>query len=296
MIVGYQIRLLSGLVVLSLLLAGCSSYRLAYNNIDRILISYIDDYVDLDDDQRQQLQTSIDRWQLQHRQQQLPIYRDQLLRLRQQLSSPPANSTAVDRAVVDTEMVEDWLLQVEQNWQQLRLSWLGPMQSLLSQLQLAQQQRLLQQLRKRLQQQRDEYQQRTPSEQQSHRYTQYRKRLQRWSGPLDQDQQQQLKALVPQLDDNRPQWFDYRARWIDQLELLLAQERDAASVETNLQTLVMQLQRWQSEQLRQSRAANRKLWVVYMRDFINGLSTTQRNHLVSELDDLIDDAGQLMRK
>lgn len=294
MIVGYRIRLLrliSGLLLLSLLLVGCSSYRFAYNNLDRILISYIDDYVDLDDDQRQQLQTSIDLWQLQHRQQQLPIYRDQLLRVRQQIAAASSSE-----AVVDSAMVEGWALQVEQNWQQLRLSWLPPIQNLLGQLQPAQQQRLLQQLRKRLKKQRTEYLERTPSEQQSHRYDRYRKRIQRWSGPLEPRQKKQLKALVPKLDDNRLQWLDYRARWIDQLEQLLAREPGSETVGNNIQVLVMQLERWQGEQLQLTRAANRKLWVVYMRDFINGLSATQRNHLLSEVDDLIDDAEQLMER
>lgn len=69
-----------------LLLSGCSTLKLAYNQSDELLFWWVDGYADLQDEQKPFVRSALSDLQKWHRQQQLPIYID-LLKEMQTLSS-----------------------------------------------------------------------------------------------------------------------------------------------------------------------------------------------------------------
>jgi hypothetical protein len=72
-----------GLSVLTLLvLTGCSTIKVAYNNSDDLLYWWVDAYVDLQDGQKQLTRDTLTELQRWHRQQQLPEYVALLQRMR----------------------------------------------------------------------------------------------------------------------------------------------------------------------------------------------------------------------
>jgi hypothetical protein len=76
-------------VALALLLAACSSLRLAYNNGDTLLYWWLDAYVDFDSGQKAEVKQDIDnlfRW---HRKTQLQDYAEVLQHAQQQLKGNP---------------------------------------------------------------------------------------------------------------------------------------------------------------------------------------------------------------
>jgi len=79
-------------VALALLLAACSSLRLAYNNGDTLLYWWLDAYVDFDAEQKQDVKQDIDnlfRW---HRKTQLQDYVQVLQHAQQQLKGNPTQA------------------------------------------------------------------------------------------------------------------------------------------------------------------------------------------------------------
>ena len=69
-----------GVFIISLTLLGCGT-KFVYNNLDWIAIGYIEDFVDLDDDQQDQISQAIDHASYWHRSSELPLYLSQLNQL-----------------------------------------------------------------------------------------------------------------------------------------------------------------------------------------------------------------------
>ncbi len=81
------LALLSALT-LALLLAGCSTVRLAYNQAPTLAYWWLDGYVDFNDAQAPMVRNAIDDWFRWHRATQLPDYATQLARLRSEVAEP----------------------------------------------------------------------------------------------------------------------------------------------------------------------------------------------------------------
>ncbi len=66
-----------GLALALLWLVGCTN-QIAYNHLDWLVSWYVDDYVELNTEQEEQLQTSLNDLLIWHRQVELPLYHNQL--------------------------------------------------------------------------------------------------------------------------------------------------------------------------------------------------------------------------
>ncbi len=75
------------MVIVTLLLSGCSS-KLAYNNLDWLASWYLDDFIELTDQQEKEFEKRLSAILVWHREDELPQYREQLLQLQQQLQTP----------------------------------------------------------------------------------------------------------------------------------------------------------------------------------------------------------------
>lgn len=131
-----------GVLVLCALLAGCSATRLIYNQLDWLAVWYLDDYFSLSDEQRDDLQTIVDRQLAWHRQSQLPKYAafcreldeqwkagasigvierryDQLIEYWDELFEHAMPDIARFLLSLTDEQVDEFLVRVEENNQEL---------------------------------------------------------------------------------------------------------------------------------------------------------------------------------
>ncbi|MEH6823248.1 MAG: DUF6279 family lipoprotein [Motiliproteus sp.] len=273
------------LVVVLLFVSGCSSYRLAYNNLDWLLFGWVDDYVELTSAQHAELEPLVRQWHAQHRQTQLPQYQALLFAIRVGVQSPP----------LDPTLFEAWRVEVEQRGLALRSS-LAPLAvALLEQIDQDQQQQLLGALRKKIESQREAYLERSASERVGHRYDAYRERMLRWIGRLDSAQRNALKQLVA-LADSELQWLEYRSLWVDELEQALMLRSNKQQFHARIQALILSPSSFRIEALQHLLATTQRQRSDYLVVLINGLSAQQRAHLLSELDVLIDVIGRLIRQ
>jgi len=88
---GLNIKLMLILVCLTFL-HGCSS-KFAYNNADWLANWYIDDYLDLNHDQNRLIKKELQSTLIWHRQTQLPLYKQSLLSVSNDLTDLPISAS-----------------------------------------------------------------------------------------------------------------------------------------------------------------------------------------------------------
>lgn len=82
-------RIFLSVVAAALLLGGCSTIRIAYNQAEHIIVWRTDDYFDLTDDQKRMLRAELDRIHAWHRATQLEVYAHLLEALDRRLARGP---------------------------------------------------------------------------------------------------------------------------------------------------------------------------------------------------------------
>ncbi|MFT6915141.1 MAG: hypothetical protein ACJAWL_001444 [Motiliproteus sp.] len=268
---------------LSLLLSGCSSYQLAYNNADWLLFRWVDDYVELTSAQHAELQPLVERWHAEHRRTELPGYAAFLVAMRHELRAPP----------LETARFAQWQTQVEAHWLALRSSLVPLAITLLEQLERSQQQELLAALRTEIDARRQATLERSAPEQTEYRIDLYRERMKRWIGRLDSVQRSALQQLVQASPKTESQWLTYRSLWVDELERALLIRLDRKAFHARIQALILSPGSLGTEAQQRLLVSSRQPRSDYMLTLINGLSVSQRDQLLGELDGLIDAAETL---
>ena len=81
-------RLKKSLLILLIFITGCSSTTFVYNRIDFLLPWYLESYVDLDRDQKQDLKELLIPFFKWHREQELPEYANIIGRVEVVINNP----------------------------------------------------------------------------------------------------------------------------------------------------------------------------------------------------------------
>ncbi|MCV4263737.1 DUF6279 family lipoprotein [Pseudomonas capsici] len=77
------------LLLSGFLMSACSTTTTFYNNVDWLVYIYIDDYVDLDSNQKMLLDARIKKWHAWHRSTELSKYKSDLVSLKEKLQAAP---------------------------------------------------------------------------------------------------------------------------------------------------------------------------------------------------------------
>lgn len=90
-----------GAVLAALALAGCSTIKFAYNNVDWLLLDQADYYLDLDDAQQERARQLLAARMETHRREELPIYVANLIQIRTMLADnlTPAEVEAIKQQI-----------------------------------------------------------------------------------------------------------------------------------------------------------------------------------------------------
>jgi len=204
-------------ILLLLVLSGCSTIRLAYNQADHIAAWMADDYFDLTPEQKQAFRTHFQRFHAWHRSTQLPDYVSLLEATQQRIS---AGATPADA---------DWLTEAVH----ARLRTMvrhGHKDAALVLAQLSDEQ--LQAAQKELDQSNRKYMRENgigaaPDEQRRLRARRQIERIEHWTGPLDANQETRLRELSRALPLITEQRYQERLRRQAEFLALLQQRKNA---------------------------------------------------------------------
>lgn len=265
-------RLLTGwILLLTLLLGGCSRVGLVYNNLDKLVGFEVGRMLDLDRSQERLLDEQFQQLWDWHRHTQLPLYAQDLREL----------AAAVDGPISAAQVLA-YLTRAEAHGETLTRRAAGHALPLLASLSDEQVSQLKQRLRTRMEKSADE---RRPTDEQwvETNYRNARKSLEKWAGRSTPEQREQLRA-----------WATQRLRWrappeadstnpdalLEPLNALLAQ-RQAPDFAEQLDRFLFGQQ--QDAQDRRDADEQRGEGAAFLAEISQSLTPAQRRHVQDRL-------------
>ena len=194
-------------------LVGCSTTTFVYNRIDFLLPWYLESYVDLNREQKQDLKQLLIPFFKWHREEELPNY----------LAIIEDLELALD-ASVEFESIAGITYDVEESWFRLEdrmLLWAIPMTRELSSKQLD---GFIQSMQTKTEQSEKEYLNRNLQTYQNDNYKRLRKNLRRFMGGLNKEQLGLVSAASKEMIRVDGQWIANRKALIEKLKGILERE------------------------------------------------------------------------
>ena len=194
-------------------LVGCSSTNFIYNRIDFLLPWYLESYVDLNQEQRQDLNELLVPFFKWHREEELPKYALIIENLESILDED-----------IQIESIESITYDVEQSWFQLEdrmLIWMLPMARDLTNEQIAE---LLQSMQTKVSQSENKYLNRNLQTYQNDNYKRLRKNLRRFIGGMNKDQLDLISNASKEMIRVDNQWINNRKALIENLKVILKRD------------------------------------------------------------------------
>lgn len=196
-----------------LVLGACSSTTFVYNRLDFFVPWYLDDYVDLDREQRRELDRQLTPFLAWHRSEELPRYLGLVNEIETDLQQPlqPA----------DIERIFDGMQDAWQRLENASLDWLLVLGDSLTERQV---QAFLEELAERQQDLEEEYLERSDPEFRDETYDNLEDNLEDWLGRLDSTQRDRLRQATAGFERIDAVWLAERAAWLEQLKVLLQRQ------------------------------------------------------------------------
>ena len=192
---------------------GCSSTTFVYNRIDFLLPWYLESYVDLNRDQKQDLDELLIPFIKWHREEELPKYVEIIENFELALDS-----------TIDLEDIQEITNDVEESWFRIEdkmILWAIPMARDLSDQQIED---FFQVLQTKTTQRENKYLSRNLQTYQNDNYKRLRKNLRRFMGGLNQDQLSLIKNTSKEMIRVDGQWTNNRKALIEKLQVALKRE------------------------------------------------------------------------
>ncbi|MCB1690721.1 MAG: hypothetical protein KDI33_19645 [Halioglobus sp.] len=265
-----------------LLLAACSSTTFVYNRLDFLVPWYVDDYVDLNQQQKQYLDGLLEPFLAWHRAQELPDYLKILDSVQDNLDRPQT-----------PEMVAAVFNDFETAWFRLEgrsLDWLLDLGAQLSDAQVAE---LMEELWERQDDFEEEYLDRTDEEFYEESYENAKNNAHEYLGTLSDAQRDMLRAFSDSLLRSDRAWLAARAQWLTKLGVLL--ERKPGWQERVREAVAAQREN-PSPEYRRVFDHNLQAIYVVIAKLLDGRSERQDRHLRDRLTSLREDLQALIAK
>ncbi|GDY26878.1 hypothetical protein AHAT_27680 [Agarivorans sp. Toyoura001] len=266
----------SSVLLLSFLLAGCGM-RFVYNNLSWLAYCYIDDYVDMNSEQRAVFKPMLSQWLDWHRGEQLPIYLAQL---------------KLFRAQVNNGISQPQLLEQVDAWREHYRVLASYVYLDVAQLAQTASQQQLNDFMSKLAEQRDD-----ADRQQSHydyRVEHLSKSVDRWLGSVSSQQEQVIQHVAKQLIDTRPDWHTVQSKWQQYLAFSLGQQRTSDNFEQQFYVLMVNSEQLWPPGLTERLKQNQVLWAGSMSEVLALANKKQKRHILAKIDAYIDDVQSLL--
>lgn len=279
------IRLIFALTVAASLLTACSMPRLAYQQADWLLINEIDNYLDLRDGQREQLERVFETQLSRHRVEQLPA-------IAQALEEAHARA----QRGLAAEDVRWSLLRGRELLESSAALLLPSVAATLADLDAEQREHLAGYLGEQIDEYAERYAGASSDDEQLERATQRTvRRIERWTGTLSEEQIALVHDVSRSMPDVVPHWISYTRSRRSELLALLESGAKAPVIEELLRKRWL-LHNAMPERLAHIRTQRIEARIAMIARIDRSLDSMQREHLIDRLQDLAKDTRSLMRE
>ncbi|MBF7072718.1 hypothetical protein ISG33_04805 [Glaciecola sp. MH2013] len=275
------------IVLLTILaLSGCSA-KFAYNNIDWLAYWYIDDYIELTDEQEEAVDKKLLSWIAWHRNNELPQYYQHLAELSKDIQS---KSMSVERMEYHQEKAAD-------HWYRLRERIVPDLVELSPMLTRQQVVAMFEEIDEQNQEEKEERRERearSDDKKKRDSIKRNKKNLTRWLGRLTSEQENLIENMYGEYHRNGELWQQYRESYQGELKALLLQEKRDDAFKTRLSELLLNPEAFRSDELNQKNKENSDTYKNFLLS-VDALATEkQREHLIDEIAEFSDDIKELM--
>ncbi|MFN3580059.1 MAG: DUF6279 family lipoprotein [Pseudomonas sp.] len=258
--------------MLVLLLSACSSTRLAYDNLERLVSWKSGDYVSLTRDQKRWLSGRVQTHRDWHCSTELPEYRRYLAQLQPQLSSK----------ALDADMLVDQLPEIQPAVDRLLEELAPTLAELLSDLTAQQVDELIDNMQLQHQELHERYVAPAEKVQNQERATRLEKRLTPWLGRLTAEQRQRVQSWSAELARQNSIWLDNRSFWLDNFISTLKQ-RDQPDFSERINALLTDRQQFWTPHFRERSEINARLGAEMLADLLSMASDRQIQRMENRL-------------
>ncbi|WP_163133208.1 DUF6279 family lipoprotein [Agarivorans sp. Alg241-V36] len=264
------------ILILSGLLSACGM-RFVYNNLNWLAYWYIDDYIEMNSEQKAVFKPMLKSWLTWHRHEQLPVYLAQL---------------QLFHAQINGGISQQQLLEQVAAWQEHYRVLAGHVYLDVAQLaQTASSQQLSDFMAKLAEQREDS------DRQQSHydyRIEHISNSVERWLGDVSPQQQQVIEQLANQLIDTRADWHNVQSRWQQYLAYSLSGQSKSENFEQEFYVLMVNSESLWPPGLAERFYRNRQLWAQGMSEVLALANKQQKRHILAKIDAYIEDLQSLI--
>lgn len=279
-------RVLIVLFFTVILTTACSS-KLAYDNIDWLIMWYVDDYIELNDDQEKLLKTKINTWKKWHQQNEMPQYIAQLENLKSLIIGGP----------VSAELVEQNIDMADDHWNRLR-AYLAPQLAefapTLSEDQIVYLFATLARENRESREELGEFNQKSDAEQLQERTEQISDMVSDYIGKLTNEQATIVAANSKLFKRTKKEWINYREETQKIARKIFVVEKSQDAMITQMTALMSNPDQYRSAALTFARDHNKQALAKMISELAPTLSDKQKSRLINKVDDIIEDLRVLM--
>ncbi|MQA52918.1 DUF6279 family lipoprotein [Pseudomonas piscis] len=273
---------LIALLIASLLLGACSRVGLAYRNLDVIIPWTLDDYLDMNSEQKSWLNQRLQQHLSWHCSTQLPGYLDWLDRLQSMVRDNQVNDAALQARTREAKQA------IAEIARQITPSAVELLQGL-DERQVAQ---MNSSLAKDLQEHREQYLQPPLARQIEQRSQRMEKRLRAWLGTLNPQQRLRVERWSVSLGEQNRQWLANRAHW-QALFSAAVQQRRASDFPQRIEQLLVDRESLWTADYRQAYEHTEQAARSLVVDLMASSSPEQRQRLLKKIDGVRQDFTNL---
>lgn len=268
------------------LLAACSSTRLTYNNIDRIIGWYLDDYLSLNSSQDDFFEQRLEALLEWHRRDQLPRYGVYLDRLQQDLRSGGLTAAVLQERYGSLNLFwKDIIKQAAPDCAELLLRLSGN-----------QRQGLYTAMAKKQQKLEQRYLRQSAEERLRRKRRQAEKSLKRFTGPLTDPQKLALERWADSLTVLEPLWLESRSIWQRRLRDALEGTVPEPEKKIRIQRLLVEPEHLWSLAYRQGMRHNEAATLAMLAEMFGSLTAKQSRQMQKALSSLKKDFTALAKQ
>lgn len=262
----------------ALLVSACNSTRMAYRYADWGIVWRVEDYVTLTDNQKAELNQSIDAYLQWHCSTELPRYADWLSRLEADINNPPLNDQGMARRQSELFLALDRLM--------VKVTPIAT--ALLTTLTDEQIDELTRNMAANQAEKEQEFLDPDPAISKQQREERILERAERLLGTLNDEQKATIAAWNQAWSNQTDIWLDGRARW-QQALLDVLEDRHSEGFDSAMERLFRDHAEVRGEQYQAMITQSQPALASLMSDLIAQSKPHQRSHLTTELADLRQD-------
>ncbi|MDN3611881.1 DUF6279 family lipoprotein [Vibrio ostreicida] len=261
------------MLVLAVVLTGCST-KFVYNNIDWLLVDYLDNFVELNDEQEDWVSKKIDRLSEWHRREEVPNYIEHLDQL---IALDPKRFSEADLDV------QRQLFQ--QHTQRLVKQVAPAVLTFVGELSDEQAEELMDNIRVRHTRYKNKYQPLSDKQIRQKYLEKIHDNVDDWFGYLTPEQDALIDQWSAELSVTAYDWIDYQTDMRIEIKDLLNHRMQRGYLQSHLQSLLFNPASFYSPELEQKIDHNQSVANQYIVKMINSVSDKQTKHYREKLED-----------